>query len=147
MRALSCVCSLCVVLLVDLGPSPTGAAWSAPALKDPKGHTKESRAALRKRIAALQDRLRGEFERVKIGKDSLGEFLAPVRELYEAEVALADTREEERAVLENALRVLWVCEEQFTQLHQAGLHPAESVHQSQAARARVQLELEKRAPR
>jgi hypothetical protein len=145
MRVSSCVCVLCLAGLSELGPLPAGAAQAAPALKHPKGHTAASRAALRDRIAALREQLQGGFERVKIGRDSVGEFLAAVREQYEAEVALADTREAERAALENAARFLAVCEDQLTELHRIGLHPADGVRQAQAARLRVELELEKRS--
>jgi outer membrane protein TolC len=113
-------------------------------LKDRKGLTKEARERLQKRVAALGEQLTGGFERVKIGKDSLADYLPALREWYETKIALADTREAERAVLENASRFLFVVEEQLAQLHQAGLQSYDSVLQAQAARAKVQSELEKR---
>jgi hypothetical protein len=135
---------LCVFGLLWVGPLTLDAARAAPALKDHKGLTKQAREDLQARTAALGKQLSGGFERVKIGKDSLVDFLQVLRDWYEAEVALAETREAERLVLENALRRLTVVEEQMAQLHQAGIQPYDSVVQCRAAREKAQLELEKR---
>jgi hypothetical protein len=136
---------VCILGMLWASPLTPEAARAAPALKDRKGLTKEARAALRKRAAALREQLAGGFERVKIGKEPVADFLQLVRDWYESEITLADTREAERTVLENVVRTLLVGEEQMTQLRQAGLQPGDSVVQWQAARLRAQVELDKRA--
>jgi hypothetical protein len=135
---------VCVFGVLWVGSPASEAARSAPALKDRKGLTKEVRDALRKRAAALREQLQGGFERVKVGKDSVADFLQAVREWYEAEVALADTRDAERAVLQNVSRWLAVGEEQMAVLHQARLQPYDAVLQWRAALEKLRLELEKR---
>ena len=138
--------ALGICLLGVLWVSPPGpeTARSAPALKDRRGLTKEAREALQKRVTALGHQLQGAFERVKIGKDSLADYLNVIRGFCDAQVALADTRVAERAVLENVLRQLVVIEEQLTELHKVGLQPYDGILQSRAVREKVQFELEKR---
>jgi outer membrane protein TolC len=137
------VLGVCLFGVLGLGPISTGPAWSAPALKDPTKETRQARELKQQRVQAIRAQLQGAFERVKIGKDSVIDFLQSVRDLYVTEVSLADAREEKLAVVEKAVQILFVCDEQITQLNQAGLVPFDSVQRTRAARASAELELEK----
>jgi len=83
---------VCLFGLAWAGPLTPEAARAAPALKDRKGLTKEARERLHKRATTLGEQLQGGFERVKIGKDSLTDYLHVIREFCEAQVALAGKR-------------------------------------------------------
>jgi|GEM_PF-5556014 len=136
------VFGICTVA-VFIGSVSPGPAEAAPALKDPNGETSQSRKLKLLRVQALRTQLQGGFERVKIGKDSVVDYLQTIRDLYEAEVSLADSREAKLAVMQKACQMLFVWDEQIAQLQQAGLATFESVRRTRAARASAELELEK----
>jgi outer membrane protein TolC len=130
-----------VVTVLGLASTPLAA---APAGKEaPPPSSSRLRELQRERVKALEEQLQGQFERVKIGKDPLIEFLEAIRELGGAELELAETKEARLAAVEKMVRELTKCEEQIVQLQQAGLQTKQGVAQAKAARLKAEIELEK----
>jgi RNA polymerase sigma factor (sigma-70 family) len=120
-----------------LGPKPG---------KDPDGAKSETtrlRQLQQERVKALEEQLQGQFERIKIGKDPLSHLLDAVRDLAEAELELADTKEARIAAVEKMLKHLVLIEEQLIQLQEAGLQTKQGIAQGRAARLKAEIELEK----
>jgi len=126
---------------------PPGQALAWPALAaapGPKSATSERlRELQRERVKALEEQLEGQFERVKIGKDPLIQFIDAIRELAEAKLDLANTRDERHKVLEEKVQTLEEIEKQMTELQAAGLQTKQGVAQAKAARIKAEIELEK----
>jgi RNA polymerase sigma factor (sigma-70 family) len=126
------------------GPKGLPLAWAAPTPKDPtKVDDKRLRELQVARIKALETQLEGEFERVKIGKDPLIVYLDAVRELTEAKLEIAETKEARVAVVEEMVKELKQGEEFLIQLQQAGLNTKQGVAQATAARLKTEIQLEK----
>jgi outer membrane protein TolC len=135
---------LCAVgaLVILIGPHTHLAA--APGPKDPpKANSERLRELQKERVEALKEQLDGQFERVKIGKDPAIQLLDAIRELYEAELEIADSREDRVAAMERAVKELKVIEEQMIALHKAGLQVKQGVAQTRAARLKAEIQLEK----
>src|SRR3954468_15875951 len=95
---------------------------AAPAGKEtPPPSSSRLRELQRERVKALETQVQGQFERVKIGKDPLIQYIEAIRELGDAELELAETREARLAAVEKMVKELTDCEEQIVQLQQAGL--------------------------
>jgi hypothetical protein len=130
-------------------PRPTGTGAPTgevikPAPKDlPKDPTRRLRELQAERIEALKVQLEGQFERTKVGKDPLIVLIDAIRELAEAELDIAETKEARMAAVEKMLRALMVCEQQLQELHQVGLQTKQGVAQAKAARLKAEIELEK----
>ena len=107
---------------------------------DPAGRLRELQV---ERVAALKEQLDGQFERVKIGKDPVIQYLVVVQELGEAELEIARTKEERVAAAERMVQELKVGEEQLIILHKAGLQTKQGVAQAKAARLKAEIKLEK----
>jgi len=130
-----------VVTVLGLLQGPLAA---APAGKEaPPPSSSRLRELQRERVKALEEQLQGQFERVKIGKDPLIQYIEAIRELAEAELDLAETKEARIGAVEKAVRELTVCEEQMFQLQQAGLQTKQGVAQAKAARLKAEIQLEK----
>jgi len=133
--------SIAAVTASGLAGTPLAA---APAAKEtPPPSSSRLRELQRERVKALETQLQGQFERVKIGKDPLIEFLEAIRELGEAELELAETKEARQAAVEKMVKELAECEEQIVQLQQAGLQTKQGVAQAKAARLKAEIQLEK----
>jgi Sigma-70, region 4 len=110
----------------------------------PKAPTSERlRELQRERVKALEEQLNGQFERVKIGKDPLIQFIDAIRELADAKLDIADTRDAKLKVLEEKVKMLEVVEEQVSDLQKAGLQTKQGVAQIKAARIKAEIEQEK----
>jgi gas vesicle protein len=137
---------VCVCGIVGSGvglPAPgPGSALAAPVPKE-KAESAKVRKLLQERVEALEEQARGQFERVKIGKDPLIQYLNCVHELTEARLELADTREKQIAILEESLRAFQEAEEQLKQLQAAGLQTTQGVAQGRAARLKAEIRLER----
>ena len=121
------------------GPLP-----AAPGGKEaPPPSSSRLRQLQRERVKALEEQLQGQFERVKIGKDPLIQYLNCVRELADAELELAETKEARVAAVEKMVKELATAEAEIIQLHQAGLQTKQGVAQARAARLKAEIELEK----
>jgi uncharacterized protein (TIGR03067 family) len=120
----------------DRGP-PAG---TPPAPGTPGARLRQLQEA---RVKALQTQLEGQFERVKIGKDPLIHLLDAARELAEAELDIAETKEARVAAVEKLLKLLTDAEKQLIDLQQAGLQTIQGVAQATAARLKAEVELEK----
>jgi hypothetical protein len=94
-------------------------------------------------IVALKEQIEGQWERVTVGKDRVGEYIEAIRELGEAELDIADTREAELAALEDMVRRLKETEDKTVQLQMAGLQAKAGVAQVRAARLKAEIQLEK----
>src|SRR5262245_2386196 len=117
---------------------------AAPVGKEaPPPSSDRLRQLQRERVKALDEQLQGQFERVKIGKDPLIQYLEVVRELAEAELEVAETKDARIAAVEKMLKELTSCEEQMVQLQQAGLQTKQGVAQAKAARLKAEIQLEK----
>jgi hypothetical protein len=131
-----------IALVIGLGvAAPLGA---APVGKEaPPPSSGRLRDLQRERVKALEEQLQGQFERVKIGKDPLIQYLEVVRELGEAELELAETKDARMAAVEKMVKELAVCEEQMIVLQQAGLQTKQGVAQAKAARLKAEIQLER----
>jgi len=127
-------------LLKPLTPAPAAPARETPAKTDTG---KRLRDLQQERVKALEDQLQGQFERVKIGKDPLIQLIDAVRELAEARLDIAETREQRLAAVEAMVKELSVTEEQMAQLQMAGLQTKQGVAQAKAARLKAEIQLEK----
>jgi RNA polymerase sigma factor (sigma-70 family) len=115
-----------------------------PAAKDPpEDPMKRLRKLQAERVEALRSQLDGQFERVKIGKDPMIQYLHAVRELAEAELELADTKESRMAAVEKMVKELTTAEAETLQLQQAGLQTKQGVAQVRAARLKAEIQFEK----
>jgi hypothetical protein len=132
--------SVALVIGVLAGPpllaAPTGKETPPPS-------SSRLRELQRERVKALEEQLQGQFERVKIGKDPLIQYIEAIRELAEGELDLAETKEARIAAVEKMVRELTVCEEQMVQLQQAGLQTKQGIAQAKAARLKAEVQLEK----
>jgi RNA polymerase sigma factor (sigma-70 family) len=95
------------------------------------------------RVVALGAQIQGGFERVKIGKDSLRNYLDLFRDLAEAKIELAENREAKIAAAQESLRQLLVVSEQIEALYKAGLQTKDEVLFATIARLKAEIELEK----
>ncbi|HEX3148002.1 MAG TPA: sigma-70 family RNA polymerase sigma factor [Gemmataceae bacterium] len=131
------------------------AGTSPPALKQ-KSVTSTTNKRLRdlqlERVKALEEQLLDQFERVKIGKDSMVVLLDAIRELADSERELATTRESRIAAIEKWTKQLREIEEFVANLPagpKPGLKPLvelqtkHTVAQVRAARLKAEIELEK----
>jgi outer membrane protein TolC len=116
---------------------------AAPGPKDPKVDSKRIRQLQEERVKALEEQLEGQFERVKIGKDPLIQYLNVVQELAEARLEIAETQAQRREAVEAMVKELSVTEEQMAQLQIAGLQTKQGVAQAKAARLKAEIQLEK----
>lgn len=116
---------------------------SAPSGKEALPSSDRLRQLQKERVKALEEQLQGQFERVKIGKDPLIQYLEVVRELAEAELEVAETKDARIAAVEKMLKELSSCEEQIVQLQQAGLQTKQGVAQAKAARLKAEIKLER----
>src|SRR3954468_15199361 len=117
---------------------------AAPAGKEvPPPSSSRLRDLQRERVKALEEQLQGQFERVKIGKDPLIQYIEAIRELAEAELDLAETKEARIAAVEKMVREYQSCEEKVLELQRAGLQTAQGVAQAKAARLKAEIQLEK----
>jgi RNA polymerase sigma factor (sigma-70 family) len=124
--------------------APAGILAAAPGTKDPPKPTSDRLRELQKeRVEALKEQLQGQFERVKIGKDPMIQLLDAIRELYEAELDVAENREARVAAMDRAVSDLKVVEEQVAELQEAGLQTKQGVAQARAARLKAEIQLEK----
>jgi hypothetical protein len=118
-----------------------GLAAAAPA---PAKRIDEKVRELRlEQIKGLKEQLEGQWERVTVGKDRIGEFIEAIRELGEAELDIAETREAEQAAPGNRVRRLKETEDKMQQLQMAGLQSKTGVAQVRAARLKAEIQLEK----
>jgi hypothetical protein len=132
---------IALVLLLWLVGAPLPA---APGGKEaPPPSSDRLRELQRERVKALTEQLQGQFERVKIGKDPLIQYLEVVRELGDAELELAETKDARMAAVEKMVKELALCEEQMVQLQQAGLQTKQGIAQAKAARLKAEIQLEK----
>ncbi|HKB03584.1 MAG TPA: sigma-70 family RNA polymerase sigma factor [Gemmataceae bacterium] len=125
------------------GKTPAGVLAAAPGKDPPKADSERLRELQKERVEALKEQLQGQFERVKIGKDPMIQLLDAIRELYEAELEIADSREARLAAMERAVTDLKLVEEQVAQLQAAGLQTKQGVAQAKAARLKAEIQLEK----
>jgi outer membrane protein TolC len=130
------------VALVLLGIASVPA-LAAPAGKEVPASSERLRQLQRERVKALEEQLQGQFERVKIGKDPMVQYLNCVRELTEAELELAETKEARLAAVEKMVKELTTAEADTLQLQQAGLQTKQGVAQVKAARLKAEIQLEK----
>jgi outer membrane protein TolC len=132
---------ICVALVL-LGVAGVPAV-AAPGSKDTPPSSERLRQLQRERVKALENQIDGQFERVKIGKDPMIQYLNAVRELADAELELADTKESRMAAVEKMVKELTTAEAETLQLHRAGLQTKQGVAQVKAARLRAEIQLEK----
>lgn len=131
----------CVALaLLGLASVPTPA---APAGKETSPSSERLRKLQRERVEALETQIRGQLERVMIGKDPLIQYLEAVRELAEAELELAETKEARLAAVEKMVTELTTAEAKIIECQKAGLQTMQGVAQVKAARLKAEIQLEK----
>lgn len=132
---------LCVALaLLGLTSVPI---LAAPAGKESPASSERLRKLQHERVEALETQLRGQFERVMVGKDPLIQYLDCVRELAEADLELAETKEARLAAVEKMVTELTTCEAKCLELQKAGLQTMQGVAQAKAARLKAEIQLEK----
>jgi RNA polymerase sigma factor (sigma-70 family) len=95
------------------------------------------------RVKALQQLVEDRMERGRTGQDALDKVLEPVRELAEAELELAETREARINAVEKLLEQLTTIEGLLDRLQQAGLQTRSGVLEAKAARLKAEIDLEK----
>ena len=109
----------------------------------PKPATGRLRQLQQERVKTLDQQLQLLLERVKDGRSPLSETLDAVRELAEAELQLADTREARIAAVEKMFKQLTSIESQLVKLQEAGIQTNSGVLHARAARLKAEIELEK----
>jgi hypothetical protein len=114
---------LCFWILTALAVAviPSAHLTAAPDPKEAKADSKRLRQLRQERVEALEEQLQGQFERVKVGKDPLIQFIQAIRELAEAELDLAETTAAKVAATEKMVKQLQDCEDQVKALQNAGL--------------------------
>jgi RNA polymerase sigma factor (sigma-70 family) len=119
----------------------------SPPLANPEAPSKLDNSRLRQlqteRVKALQEQLDGQYERVKIGKDPLIQLIEAVRELGEAELDVAESKEARIAAVEKMAKTFRDLEGQLIELRQLGLQTNQGVAQAKAARLKTEVQLEK----
>jgi outer membrane protein TolC len=137
------VVRIAFLILSSLAVVPaTGIA--APAGKEPEQPTSDRIRELQKeRVKALQEQLRDQLERVNIGKDPLIQFIEAVRELGDAELDLANSREGRLAAVERVVKSLKEGEEAIDTLLRAGLQTRGGLAQIKAARLKAEIQFER----
>jgi RNA polymerase sigma factor (sigma-70 family) len=95
------------------------------------------------RVKALQQLVEDRMERGRTGQDALDRVLEPVRELAEAELELAETREARIGAVEKMLKQLTTIEGLLARLQEAGLQTRSGLLEAKAARLKAEIELEK----
>jgi outer membrane protein TolC len=119
-------------------------AVAAPVGKEAPAPTSDKLRQLQKeRVATLKEQLQGLYERVKIGKEPLIDFIEAIRELADAEFDLAETREQRLTAVEGMVNRLREGEQETEQLQRAGLQTKQGVAQIKAARLKAEIQLEK----
>jgi hypothetical protein len=131
-----------IVLAMAIAVMASSPLAAAPTGKDTKPDSKRLRQLRQERVEALEEQLQGAFERVKIGKDPLIQFIEAIRELAEAELDVAETTAAKVTAVEKMVRQLQDCEEQVKQLQVAGLQTKQGVAQARAARLKAEIQLE-----
>ena len=117
---------------------------AAPVGKEPEQPSSDRIRELQKeRAKTLQEQLRDQLERVKIGKDPLIQFIDAVRELGDAELDLANNREDRLAAVERMVKSLKEGEEAIDTLLRAGLQTRGGLAQIKAARLKAEIQLER----
>src|SRR5258708_301691 len=87
---------------------------AAPVGKEASPPSSERLQELQKeRVKALEEQIQGQFERVKIGKDPLIQYIEAIRELAEAELDVAETKDARIKAVEKWVRELTTCEEEL----------------------------------
>src|SRR5262245_53818634 len=104
---------------------------------------KRLRELQQERVKALKEQLQGQFDRINSGREPMIQLLDAIRELCEAELDVAQSREERLAAMERAVTALKQVEEQVAELHAAGLQTKQSIAQARAARLKAEVQLEK----
>ncbi len=125
--------------------SPYGV--SAPAKTDSAPKPSAANARIRhlkqERIKALSEQVDGLYERVRIGKVPLGEFIEAHREFCEAELEFATSQYERIRIRERLVEGFRTVEIQIGELQVAGLQSKQCVAQARAARLKAEIDLEK----
>ena len=123
----------------------TAGTWlaAAPVKEPPPPSSERLRQLQKERVKALEEQLQGQFERVKIGKDPIIQYLDCVRELTESELELAETKEARQAAVEKMVKELTTAEADTLNLQRAGLQTKQGVAQVKAARLKAEIQLEK----
>jgi outer membrane protein TolC len=116
---------------------------AAPAKEPAKPSSERLRELQKARVEALKEQMEGQWERVKIGKDPMIHFIEAVRELGEAELDLAEKREERLGAYERMVKILLEGEDDTAGLVNAGLQTKQGLAQIKAARLKAEIQLEK----
>jgi hypothetical protein len=119
---------------------------SPPAPKQksaPKAPNKRLQELQMERVKALEEQLKGQSERVEQGKEAMTSLFDTVRELAEAELDLAATRDAKIAAVEKLLKYLRDYEKVATNLYEAGAQSKQDVAHAKVARLKAEIELEK----
>jgi hypothetical protein len=117
---------------------------AAPTGKEaPPPSSERLRQLQRERVKVLEEQLQGQFERVMIEKDPLIQYLEAVRELADAELELAETKEARLAAVEKMVTELTTCETKCLELQKAGLFTSQGIAQAKAARLKAEIKLER----
>ena len=119
-----------------LYPNSERSALAAPALK-PSAKAQDRKLQLA-RIQALATQLMGGFERAKIGKDPLSDYLDLLEQFGRAKRDLAETSEKRIDAALSVLRQFTVVERQIRELNAVGLQPQKAVSEAEAARRRAE---------
>ena len=124
-----------LIAIVVLAMGATRPAFAAPALKpSPK---EQQRKVLLQKLRLVEEKLQGEFERVKIGRDPVSDLTGLINEFGALRQVLAETPEDRVEAAAVVLRQLVITEEQMKELMKAGLQTKEGLAEVAAARQRA----------
>jgi hypothetical protein len=116
---------------------------AAPIKKESPPSSERLRELQKERVETLKVQMQGLYERVKIGKDPMINLIEAVRELGEAELDLAQTRQQSLTAYERMVITLSEVEVEIGKLQAAGLQTKQGVAQIKAARLKAEIQLEK----
>ena len=116
---------------------------AAPVKEPAKPSSERLRELQKARVEVLKEQMQGQWERVRIGKDPMINFIEAVRELGEAELDLAEKHEDRLAACERMVKSFLDGEDEMARLVNAGLQTKQGFAQIKAARLKAEIQLEK----
>ena len=132
--AIALLCGLAIV--ETSGPA-------APVGKESKPTSERLKELQKERIKFLEEYLEGLSNRVKLRPELLNNFIEGVRELADAELDVAESREQRLAVHERTVKRLQDREDKTANLVATGMDNKHNLALIKAARIKAEIQLEK----
>lgn len=128
---------LCFVALAETNVT------AAPIGTETKPTSDKLKALQKERVKFLEEYLEGLSGRVKLRGELVNNFIEAVRELSDAELDMAETKEQRLAAYERALKRLQDREDTTANLVATGMENKHNLALVKAARIKAEIQLEK----